>query len=182
MRNRPYRHLTTLFLSVMVLGMSSCDALRTVYVDVTAETTVESSWLSLVDFQALGFDNFASFDVSNSSEFENQGAGKQHIGESYVTGFVLEVTAPDDGQLNFIDELEIYISDSDGEQRTRVAYLPADADTNTSTLYLAVHDDRDISQYLRADSTVIEFEAKGESPDQDTTIEATLTLAIKLAL
>lgn len=182
MRTRVYSVCLSSLFTLSLLALTSCDVLTTFYVDVTAETTVERNALSLIDFSALGFNNFASFDVSSSSEFENEGATKNNIGESYVTGFVLEVTSPDGATMEFIDELEIFMGQGDSDQRTRVAYLPADADTIVKTLFLVAHDDRDISQYLRADSTVVEVKAKGESPQQDTTLEATMTFEIKLNL
>ena len=180
MHSRLFQSLTIALLALTLV--TACDSLRTIYVDVTSKTTVDTLPLNSTVFQPLGFDNFASFDVSSSAEFENSDASKHNIDESYVTGFVLEVTAPDDATLEFIDDLEVFIGQGDSDQRTRVAYLPDNTDTNVATLYLSVYDDRDISQYLRAESTVIEVDAKGRTPDQKTTIQATMTFAVKLQL
>jgi hypothetical protein len=161
-----------------VFLLAGCDAIRTVNVEVVSETTVQSGGPLGGVFSGLGFSEFASFDVSNSTTFQNNNASRDNIGESYVTQFVLEVTDPDNQTLSFIDELEVYVGD--GNNRTRVAYLGDDQSTDVSELRLQVYDEREIGQYLRAEETVVDVEATGSPPDEDTTIEATMGFAIEL--
>lgn len=167
-----------LMLSLMALLLSGCDGIRTIYVDVVSETTVQKVGPLGSTFSALGFGEFASFDVSSSQTFENNNANRNNIGDSYVEDFVLKVTDPDNQTLAFIDDMEVFIGD--GDTRTRIAYVAEGQDTDVSELKLTVYDDREIGQYLRADETVVEVEAKGRPPEDDTTIEATMGFSIEL--
>lgn len=166
-----------LMLALVVILMTGCDAIRTVYVEVVSETTVNKGPLGET-LPELGFGEFTSFDVSNSQTFENNNATRNNIGESYVTQFVLKVTDPDGQTLSFIDEMEVFIGD--GNTRARVAYLGNDQNTDVRELQLQVYDEHEIGQYLRADETVVDVEAKGSPPERDTTIEATMGFSIKL--
>ena len=165
----------------LMFFLSACDSLTTVIVDVESETTVRGTILGL-DSTILGFDNFVSFDVSSSQEFENNDATKNNIGESYLTGFTLEVIAPDGQTLDFIKSMNVYISDGDGETRIEIARIEEGTNTNVKLLYLDVFGDSEIGKYLRADKTKITVEANGNSPQNDTTIEAVATFKIKLKL
>lgn len=151
-----------LMIAMALILMTGCDALRTVYVEVVSETTVQSGGPLGGTFSELGFSEFASFDVSSSQTFQNNDANRDNIGDSYVTQFALEVTDPDGQTLSFIDGMEVFIGD--GNTRTRVAYLGDDQNTDVRVLQLQVHDDREIGQYLRADETVVDVEAKGTPP------------------
>ncbi|MBU2863530.1 hypothetical protein KO489_06720 [Reinekea forsetii] len=165
----------------LMFFLSACDSLTTVIVDVESETTVRGTILGL-DSTVLGFDNFVSFDVSSSQEFENNNASKNNIGESYLTGFTLEVTDPDGQNLDFINSMKVYISDGDSETKIEIARIEEGTNTDVRLLYLDVFDDSEIGKYLRADKTKITVEANGNSPQKDTTIEAVATFKIKLKL
>ncbi len=165
-----------LMFGLVVMVMAGCDAIRTVYVEVVSETTVESAGPLGGALSELGFSQFASFDVSKSQTFQNNNANRNNIGDSYVTQFSLKVTDPDNQTLSFIDGMEVYIGD--GNTRTRVAYLGDGQSTDVSELTLQVHDDREIGQYLRAEETVVD--ASGSPPEEDTTIEAVIGFSIQL--
>lgn len=167
-----------LMFGLVVLVMAGCDAIRTVYVEVVSETTVDSAGPLGGTFTELGFNQFASFDVSNSQTFQNNDANRDNIGDSYVTHFSLKVTDPDDQTLSFIEDMEVYIGD--GNTRTRVAYLGDGQNTDVRELSLQVHDDREIGQYLRAEETVVDVEASGRPPEEDTTLEAVMGFSIQL--
>lgn len=164
---------------LLLLPLTACDQTPTIFVDVVSETTVEDGGIVGESLNTTGFDNFASFDVSSSSEFKNSDAGKNNIGSSYVNGFVLNVKQPDGQTLEFIDEMRVFIG-KDDDNMTEVAYIESGQDTDVTTLYLRTYDRRDIGQYLRAESTVVEVEVKGTPPEEDTVIEATMTFAINL--
>lgn len=169
------RLITLCLLSIFLM---SCDSLTTISVDVESETTVDDGGLIVSTLTTLGFTEFASFDVSGSAAFKNNNATKNNIGESYVTAFTLEVMSPNGQTLDFIDEMEVYIGD--GDNRTSVAYIADQTDTDVTLLYLQVEDDRDISQYLRADETVVDVDVTGRPPENDTTIKAIISFSIKL--
>lgn len=173
---------SALLFSLVALFTLGCDQLTTVMVDVESESTVQGGSLLGNTFVTLGFDNYTSFDVSSSSEFQNNDATKNNIGESYVTAFKLEVMSPEGATLNFIEEMQIYINDADASgDGTLVASIDANTDTNVEVLYFDTYD-YEIGQYLRADSTEVTVKAKGDEPNQDTEIRATMTFKIKLNL
>ena len=169
------RSLLILLASLMLVG---CDSFRTINVEVTSEATISGGGPLLSSLNGLGFGEFASFDISNSVEFENNDATRNNIGDSYVTEFTLKVVDPDEQTLKFIESLEVFIGD--GDNPTRVAYLDDDQDTDVTELSLRVYSDREIGQYLRAEKTKVTVEAKGQPPGEDTTIEATMGFRIKL--
>lgn len=167
----------------LMFFLSACDSLTTVIVDVESETTVQGDPSPIkIDLGPFTFDNFVSFDVSSSQEFENNNASKNNIGESYLTGFTLEVTDPDGQTLDFINSMKVYISDGDSETKIEIARIEEGTNTDVRLLYLDVFDDSEIGKYLRADKTKITVEANGNSPRNDTTIEAVATFKIKLKL
>lgn len=169
-----------LMFGLVVMVMAGCDAIRTVYVEVVSETTVEGAGPLGGALPDLGFSQFASFDVSNSQTFQNNNANRNHIGDSYVTQFSLKVTDPENQTLEFIDGIEVFIGD--GNTRTRVAYLGDGQSTDVRELTLQVHDDYEIGQYLRAEETVVDVEASGSPPKDNTTIEAVIGFSIQLEL
>jgi hypothetical protein len=93
-----------------------------------------------------------------------------------LTGY--QLPDPSEQTLSFIDGMEIFIGD--GNSKTRVAFLEKDQNTDVSELRLQVYTDREIGQYLRAEETVVDVEAKGSPPDEDTMIEATMGFSIQL--
>lgn len=169
------RIVVVLILSVF---LASCDQLNRINVDIEAEKDVDSVGGLGSLLNTFGFDDFVSFDVSSSAEFENNDATRDNIGESYVSMFHLEVLSPDGQTLSFIDGMEVYVGD--GDTRTRVAFIEDGFDTDAANFYLTVADGRDIGQYLRAESTTVEVEASGTPPDVDTRIKATIRFSIEL--
>lgn len=170
--------MRSLLILLTGLMLGGCDSFRTINMEVTSESTVSDGGLLGSSWTALGFGDFASFDVSSSAEFENNDATKNNIGDSYVTQFKLRVVDPDGQTLKFIESMEVFVGDGDNE--TRVAFLDDDQDTGVTELSLRVYDDREIGQYLRADKTKVTVKASGQPPEVDTTIEATMGFRIRL--
>jgi hypothetical protein len=163
----------------LMFFLSACDSLTTVFVDVESETTVQGGLVAEA-FAAFGFNNFVSFDVSSSSEFENNDATRDNIGESYLTGFTLEVIDPDEQTLNFISTMNVFIGDGESDTKIEIARIEEDTNTDVILLYLDVFDNSEIGKYLRSEKTEITVEASGNQPPQNTTIKATATFKIKL--
>ena len=169
------RSLLILLASLMLVG---CDSFRTINVEVTSEATISGGGPLLSSLNGLGFGEFASFDISNSVEFENNDATRNNIGDSYVTEFTLKVVDPDGQTLDFIDTMQVFIGDGDIE--TEVAYLDGDENTDVTELSLTIVEGAEIGQYLRSDKTRVTVKATGRPPENDTTIEATMGFRIRL--
>ncbi|MCH8532126.1 MAG: hypothetical protein LAT65_14850 [Saccharospirillum sp.] len=169
------RSLLILLASLMLVG---CDSFRTINVEVTSEATISGGGPLLSSLNGLGFGEFASFDISNSVEFENNDATRNNIGDSYVTEFTLKVVDPDGQTLDFIDTMQVFIGDGDIE--TEVAYLDGDENTDVTELSLTIVEGAEIGQYLRSDKTKVTVKASGQPPENDTTIEATMGFRIRL--
>lgn len=177
--------------AVAGFALSGCDQvidqLTQIEVTATSESEVQGSpigsSLGPIDFGG----DFANFDITQTTAFEDNGIGRSDIGDSYVTRFELEVTSEEDDDLSFIDGMEVYFDDDDqhdpnNDSETLVAYIESgDEPTDGQrTISLTVEDESDIGHFLRQQTLYVHVDASGNPPPDDVTIEAEMDVLVNL--
>lgn len=163
---------STLLVALLCLACSDIDNID---VEAGGETTIQMGTIVdelLGDISFLGFDGF---DISQSQEFQNAGYSKSQIDSVRLKSFTLTITAPQDGDFDFIERIAFF-AESDGLERVEIARLdPVPAGSNVLELELF---DVELRDYAAAESMTITTEATGVRPDADTTVDARVVLDV----
>ncbi|MCH8553294.1 MAG: hypothetical protein LAT62_15250 [Natronospirillum sp.] len=165
---------------VFTLLLVACNAAReltNISVTIISEEEVQGSGgLPLGDL--LG--GFGSFDVTESENFQNSDATRNNLESSSLASFTLRVTDPDQQDLDFIDEMKVFI-DANGEEKSLIAwYDDFESDQREATFNRV--EDVDLTDYLRAEEAEIVTETEGSPPQFDTTLEVEMVLDINFLL
>ena len=162
------------FLLFALVITAGCPGLGQVAFDVQSQgqSTIPGSPTSSVLPSALGFDGLGPTQFSQSQDFSNHNTNKGHITSCRVSRLTLKVTSPSGGTLSFLSKIEFFIQTSTlGPVRIAEALsIPPGAMTI---------DDQEIAPYAKSDNFSITTKASGTSPQQNTVIEADLTLHIE---
>lgn len=164
-------------LSLFVLGsLVGCGAIKVSFdVNVEGKTTITKGTLLEQLAGNFGFDGFASFDISQSSEFKNKNTEKDRIETAKVKSITMKITGPETQKFDFLEEITFFI-EAPGQTKKRIGTKKVPKGLKTFTLDL---DSLDLTPYLKADSVKITTDAKGKRPENDTTIQALIVLSIK---
>lgn len=138
-------------------------------VEVPAATILEQL---LVDF---GFAPFVTMDLTESQELANQGVEPGDITEAELVDFVLTVTDPPDGDLSFLDEMEIWVEAPD-LPRVRVA-LQQDFPAGVAEVAFDL-EDVDLAPYVVSQSMTFDTEVRGRRPERATTVRADVAVRV----
>lgn len=160
-------------LSLLAAGCSN--GLFYIEVEETAETTVQGGSLLEELLGDLGFEEFVTMDITASEELVNQGVEPGDIVNVELIAFDLEVTAPADGDMTFLEEMSVYV-DGDDLPRVRIAHL--DDFPPGQQLVSFDLDGVDLTPYVTGESMGIDTEVTGRSPDEDTTIKASFVVDV----
>ena len=146
-------------------------------VDSKGTTTVQGNPLGNALPGQLGSFGFSNFDLSQQAGFNNKDTRKDHISSARLTKLTMKVTSPSGQDLSFFSSMKFTIAASSPPLPSKeIAHLESfPAGTTSVNLIL---DDVDIADYAKADSFTITTQAAGHSPNQDTVIEAALTVNI----
>jgi hypothetical protein len=175
MRTLIKRTRRTLAFGVVLGALITCGGLDTFDVEQSATTTIPGG--SPIPFLDTLFDfaGFNEFDISQSSEFENQGVSKDDIDSVTMTSLRLRVISPDGADLSFLDSIEFFV-DAEGLSKKRIAKgssFPAGA----REVELDV-EDVDLKPYAVKDAMQITAKASGENPPQDIEVAADVVLSV----
>lgn len=167
-------------------ALTGCDKLGKIEVTASSETEVQGDPTGIGALGYLGFGgDFASFDITQTSAFENNGIHRSNIGDSYVTRFYLEVISEQDDDLSFINGMSVYFDyddDPNNNNETLVAYIesgdePTDGQRSIS---LTVEDEADVGDYLRQQDMYVHVQASGNPPPDDVSILAEMDILVNV--
>jgi hypothetical protein len=126
------------------------------------------------------FPGFSNFDISQTQEFQNQGATKQNIQSVTLQSLVLTVTAPPGANLGFLESLSFSASDPSGNLPTVEVAHTSDFSGSPTSVNLTI-DVVQLGPYAELPSMNLSSNAQLQScPSQDTTLEASLVLNVTL--
>jgi hypothetical protein len=170
---------TRLALAVAAALAAGCGDLLSFDVESSGTTTIPGSPVPDVLGGLPGMSGFSSINVAQSSEFQNKDTRKDLISSVRVKRMTLRVTNPSSQPLSFLTRVAFFV-EAPGLAPRRIARLePVPPGVTTADLQL---DDVDIAAYAKADSFSVTTEAEGQSPPQQTTLEARLVLAVSASL
>lgn len=162
----------------LLLGTITCAPLDVISMEETSTTTIAKASIFEQLIGDLGFGSFLNIDLVDNTELRNQGVERHQIDSVYATSLTLAITSPATGQdFSFLDSLQFYVSAAN-LPRVRIASgnnFPAGA----KELELQV-DAVDLAPYASADSMTITSDVDGRKPQEETSIEAKIALAIDL--
>ncbi len=123
----------------------------------------------------IGFDGFATMDLTEAAELQNQGVAPGDIREVYLVDFVLTATDPASADLSFLDRMDLLVSAPD-LPTVRVATqndFPAGVSSVTFEL-----EDVDLTDYLVSEAMTLTTDVTGRRPDDDTVVRAEFAIEV----
>lgn len=116
-------------------------------------------------------------ETKTSIKFEENNTTADLIEKITVKTLTLDITSPEDGDFDFLDEIQVYLA-ADGLDEVEVAYrenVPDGASTLTLDLYGG-----DLSEYLKQDKIYLRVRVvKDGSISVDHEVDANVTFAVK---
>lgn len=178
------RIIRPLLVAAAAVALGACSNLVSFDVQQQGSTTVQGGGLvgQVLDvFPPM--QGFNQFDLSQSQEFENHDARKDHVSSAKLTSFTLQITAPNDQDFGFLDSIEFY-AEANGTQvrvahKSNISQLGLKAPNPTLQLDL---DGAELAPFVKADKMSITATVNGRQPTHDTTILGTATFHIEAGL
>lgn len=169
--------LTSLVLITLFFGCDTLDELTKFEIDYTQEIVIESS--SIVD---LPF-NAGTPEVTSNSEstFENNNTNKDLIESIELRSMEMVITAPEDGDFDFLNSVKIYIS-AENEDEVIIAWLEDIPENSESTLNLETTSE-DLKNYIKSDTYTLRVEAVTDglvSEDHNIDVNSTFFVDAKI--
>lgn len=160
--------------------VATCDNLDNITVRAEGRAIIPQR--SIVDelLGQLAFAGFGDFDIEQSQAFRNQGYTRDQVDSVRMQSFTLTIAGPAGASFDFIRSIRFY-AEADGQPRVLIAEL-ATIPTGLSTLELEVDGDVELQPYVVAPSMTITTEATGQRPPQETTIDATASFDVDVAV
>ncbi|KAB1069695.1 hypothetical protein F6U93_02440 [Tamlana haliotis] len=137
--------VTAILLVITLFGCDKIEELTQFTIVYEEEVIIESS--SVVDLPFNAFTPEISSD--SESKFENNNTGKNLIEYIELTRMTLEIDAPDQGDFDFLNAIEIYIS-AENEEEVLIAWKEVIEEDGSKTIELDTAND-DLQNYLKKD-------------------------------
>jgi hypothetical protein len=147
----------------VALLVAGCDGIATVEVE-------RSSMAVFWEDSAPGEIDFGEFD-------NQEDVSSDDIASAYVTSVVVEVLDPEDGDFEFADRVEVFI-DAPGLERRLLAYqdrFPR-GEARVALRVVGI----DLEPYVLAESISLTARFDAEAPDEDTLVEATARMDVRV--
>ena len=164
----------------LCLTLVACGAtLFTIQITREATTFVEGGTVIEALLGDFGLSDFIAMDITSAQEIVNQGVEPGDINEVRLTLFELEVSSPDEGDLSFIERLDLFV-EAPNLPRVRIAWQ----DTFPSGVNRVSfnYDDVDLTDYVVSEALTLTTETSGTRPDGDHTLIARFTLDVAVTL
>ncbi|MBU2950505.1 hypothetical protein KO493_07340 [Tamlana agarivorans] len=140
-----FKLFTAFIWLTLLFGCDKIEELTQFTIVYEEEVVIESS--TVVD---LPFNAFTPEISSNSeSKFENNNTGKNLIEYIELTRMTLEIDAPDHGNFDFLNAIEIYIS-AENEKEVLIAWKDVIEEDGSRVIELDTSND-DLQTYLKKD-------------------------------
>ncbi len=164
---------------VCMMAIAGCAALPLpVNINIREQADVEGGTALEGMLGGFQFSRFAALDVTQSQEFQNTGASRQHIQRASVSVLALTVLSPANQDFNFIEEIAFF-AEAPGQPRQRIARKVVPRGVRHFDLDL---DGIDLTPYVKAESMRITTEVKGRRPASDTRLQVHMGLSMGVAL
>ncbi|MED5374688.1 MAG: hypothetical protein VX899_26960 [Myxococcota bacterium] len=154
-----------------------CAKISTIQVEETAQVTIEKGTL-LEDFIGdMGFDEFVTMDLTESSELANQGVEPGDVQEVTLTSFSLTALEPEDADLSFIDSMDVTVEGPD--LPLEIMATADDFPEGQASVEFELTQ-VDITDYVTSERMSIGTDVSAHRPEQDTLVEAAFTVSVRV--
>lgn len=167
----PQRSTAMVILGLLAWTACKNGPLKHIEIDGADSVTVERGTVLEELVGGLGFDGFTAMDLTDSSELQNQGVKPGDISTAKLVEFTLEATAPPEGDLSFMERMEIYVEGPDLPRQLLASAGPEDFAEGVEEVSFLL-EDVDLVEYVVSESLTLETSVSGSRPDEDTTVEA----------
>lgn len=151
------KHMKLHFFTIITLlfFVSSCDKIdELTKFDITYNQEIVIPSTSIIN---LPFSIFTPETSTNSeSTFSNNNTNRDLIEDIRLTDLVLEINSPGDGNFNFLNSIEIYMS-SENLPEIKIAWKENIGNNSSSVLNLDTLDE-DIKDYIKKDTYTLRVE------------------------
>jgi hypothetical protein len=160
---------------VLLAFLATCGKIDQISVSETSRSTIPRGSLLEQFAGDIGFGELVEVDLTESQELQNQGVTKNQIDSVKLTSLSLTIVNPAQGDFTFLDSVEFFV-EAPGVERERIARGGPFA-AGASSIDLQV-DDVELAPYVVSEKMTITTDARGNRPDEDTTIEAQIDLLV----
>ena len=168
------------YLVGLCLTLVACGAtLFTIEISRESTAVVEGGTVLETLLGDFGLSDFVAMDITSAQEIVNQGVEPGDINEVRLTLFQLEVTSPDEGDLSFIQSLDLFV-EAPNLPRVRVAWQ--DTFPEGVGLVNFNFDDVDLTDYVVSEAMTLTTETSGSRPNGDHTLIARFSLDVAVTL
>lgn len=147
--------------------------------EVTTVDVVRHGTATIPKDGAFELMRFRDFEVELGEIEDTMDIERKDLSDATLDRLTLEVLSPDDADLSFIDEIEVY-AESDQLGRVRVAYLGEVADGATEVELET--DDVDLRNYVAAPEVTLVAVIDGAMPEQNVKVRARAELNVGVTL
>jgi hypothetical protein len=162
-------------LALLWVPLATCGSLTRFGVSAEGQAVVSRGTPLETLLGQLGFEDFATFDITQQEEFRNQGYKRSQIDSVKLQRILLSIDDPPGQTFDFLDRIAFF-AESDGLARVEIARLdPIPRGSNEIDLEIL---DVDLADHATAESMSIVTEASGRRPEDDTTISAVVDLEV----
>jgi len=173
-RVRPAALALSVSAALAALLAVGCNPFIEFDVPLEGDTEIEEGGLLEALANDVGFGDFLSIDVSGSQAFENNQVGKEQVTRATVTSVELTVTSPDDGDLDFLDEITFLVA---APGLPKVAIASQSIPDGVKSAQLAATG-AELVDYVHADALEVTTEARGHRPAKATGLHAKIVLRV----
>lgn len=161
--------------TVLLLGLITCGDIDQITVSQSSRSTIARGTLVEQFAGDIGFGELVEVDITQSQELQNQGVTKEQVDSVKLEKLELTVVSPSPADFTFLDSVEFYV-EAPGLERMRIARGgPFEAGESTVTLSI---DDVELAPYAVSERMTITTDARGNRPEQDTTVEAKIDIVV----
>lgn len=161
---------------MLILSLLAC-GLTTITINESAQTEVPKATLAEVILGDMGFGDFVSMDLTQSSELANQGVEPGDVEDVRLTYMELEAMSPDGSDLSFLDEMRIFVEGPDLEPQ-ELAW--ADDFPEGESVVGFTLTDVDMTPYVVSQSMTFDIEVTASRPEEDTLVEARFGVDVRV--
>lgn len=161
---------------MLILSFVAC-GLTTFSIEESAQTEIPKATLAEVLLGEMGFGDFVSMDLTESSELANQGVEPGDVEDVMLTYMELEALSPEGQDLSFFNEMRIFVEapDLDRQELAWADDFPAGEGLVAFTL-----EEVDLTPYAISQSMTFDIEVDAARPEEETTVEARFGVDVRV--
>ncbi len=164
--------------AALLVGLTTCEGFDDFEVEQTAVGEIPAATPLDKLLQSLDLEGFR--DISFSQSLQNQGLSAQDVDSMHLVSVRVAITAPEEATFDFLDSMVFYV-ETEGQPRVELARLDR-IPKGARELELGISGPVDLTPYIAAPSLAIVSEVAGQFPEKKTSVQATLLVAVDVAI